>query len=77
MTFSSISNAGRRVRVNTQLSVEEATALQHLFERLTFDDFRDRTANDDEAHALINAAGKLRRVLAAAEELPALPALDD
>ena len=77
MNNSAASGTSSRVKVQALLSVVEAEALEHLLQQLTLDDCRRLTANDAEAQICANAADKLRRQLAAAEELPTLPAYDD
>ncbi len=59
------------------LSIVEAEALQHLLKRLTLEECRRLASNDAEAQIFINAAGKLRRQIKAAEELPQMPEYDD
>lgn len=71
------SGGSTRVRVDTTLSVVEAEAMQDLLKRLTLEECRRLASNDAEAQILINAAGKLRRQIEAAEELPKMPAYDD
>lgn len=51
--------------------------MQDLLKRLTLEECRRLASNDAEAQILINAAGKLRRQIEAAEELPKMPAYDD
>lgn len=66
-----------RVKVDTTLSIVEAEAMQHLLKQLTLEECRRLASNDAEAQIFINAAGKLRRQLEAAEQLPQMPAYDD
>ncbi|PZO17335.1 MAG: hypothetical protein DCF25_11345 [Leptolyngbya foveolarum] len=71
------SSSSTRVKVDTTLSIVEVEALQHLLKQLTLEECRRLASNDAEAQIFINAAGKLRRQLEAAEELPQMPAYDD
>lgn len=66
-----------RVKVDAVLSVVEAESLQKMLKQLTIEDCRRFTTNDAEAQICMNAAGKLRRHLASAEDLPNMPAYDD
>ena len=78
MSYSPSSNDnGPRVSVNAMLSVEEATALQHLLERLTLGDCRQKANDDKEAKSFLAAAEKLRRFIESADELPVLPPRED
>jgi hypothetical protein len=52
--------------ISVELADSQAYALAQFFKRVTFDDFRKRALNDDDAHEMLNAAMLVKEALAKA-----------
>jgi hypothetical protein len=49
--------------ISVELADSQAYALAQFFKRVTFDDFRKRALNDDDASEMLNAAMLVREAL--------------
>jgi hypothetical protein len=59
-----VSGEAKPVRVVAELSDAQAWAFAQFLKRSTFDDYRGRAVNEDEAYAMIEACEALRKALA-------------